>query len=66
MAQIDLQKTTDIDITVININAIKINGKCVVKTGNGDWVKQMAPYTDKEIEAIKHQTRLLDESRKNL
>lgn len=58
-----LKPKQDIDITIININAIKVNGKCVVKTGNGDWVKQMAPYTDKEIEAIKHQTRLLDASR---
>ncbi len=55
-----LQQTPDIDITVININAIKVNGKCVVRTGHGGWVRQAAVYTDAEISAMQEVTNRLD------
>jgi len=53
-----------IDITIINTNAVKINGKCVIRTGRGGWVRQMAPYTDAEIEALREITERLDQNRK--
>jgi len=54
----------EIDIVIKNVNAIKVNGKYVVRTGTGDWVKQMAPYTEAEIEAVKEIAARLDEGRK--
>ena len=58
------QPNPEMDITIINTNAIKINGKCVIRTGTGEWVKQAAPYTDEEINALQKYTKRLDEGRK--
>lgn len=58
-----LQPTSNIDITIININAIKINGKCVIYTGTG-WVRQSGFYTDEEVKALKSITARLDKNRK--
>jgi len=55
-----LKPKQDIDITIININAIKVNGKCVVRTGKGGWVRQAAVYTDAEVSAMQEVTNRLD------
>jgi len=58
------KRAPDIDIVIKNINAVKVNGKYVIRTGTGEWVKQAAPYTDEEINALQKYTKRLDEGRK--
>jgi len=59
-----LQPNSNIDITIININAIKINGKYVIYTGTG-WVRQAGLFTDEEILAMQTVTKDLDKNRKH-
>jgi hypothetical protein len=52
----------NIDVTVKNINAVAVNGKYVIYTGNA-WVRQAGSYTESELAALKDVTARLDNER---
>lgn len=55
---------TEVKVVIKSNAVITVNGKYIIRTGTGNWVRQDAVYTDAEIDAAKQITKRLDENRK--
>ena len=55
---------TKVNVTIINNNVIKVNGKYVIRTYLNDWIRQEGVWPVDEIDAAKHIIKQLNAQRK--